>query len=259
MKYQITIILAFIVCMLSVTTLNAQNEKTYLKGLTKATEAELGTKEIMLDGESIPVYNVEGKRIRGQEMMLALSSGKYMPAFYLNDKKDIKVIQLNVATAEEKKMMQQMIAGADDIGKKSDLIGKEAIAFSATDIHGKKYTLESLKGKIVVLNFWFVECKPCVMEIPELNELVKKYGSKNVVFLGLATNKKEKINSFLKTHKFNYNLIPSTRKIAGKYNVSGYPTHIIIDQNSKIAFSTTGYGPHTVDAIEKTIEELLHK
>jgi thiol-disulfide isomerase/thioredoxin len=45
---------------------------------------------------------------------------------------------------------------------------------------GKQYSLESLKSKIVVLNFWFTQCGGCITEMPELNELKKAYSGKDV-------------------------------------------------------------------------------
>jgi len=52
----------------------------------------------------------------------------------------------------------------------------------------KTYSLSSLKGKIFVINFWFLECKPCVIEIPELNKIVEKHKSEEVLFLAFAMN-----------------------------------------------------------------------
>ncbi len=106
------------------------------------------------------------------------------------------------------------------------------------------------------MNFWFVECKPYVQEIPELNELVHKYQDDEVVFLGFSTNKKDKINSFIKEKEFHYNLIPESRNIASDYNVSGYPSHIVIYRNSKIVYTTTGLGPTTIKDLENMIKSL---
>jgi len=63
-----------------------------------------------------------------------------------------------------------------------DQVGSDAPDFSAVDMNGNSYSLGILKGKVVVINFWFVECKPCVIEMPELNEIVEKYKSEEVVF-----------------------------------------------------------------------------
>ena len=55
--------------------------------------------------------------------------------------------------------------------------GKAIGSFSAKDINGNKFKLKDLKGKVVVINFWFIGCKFCRTEIPELNEVV--LGCKN--------------------------------------------------------------------------------
>jgi cytochrome oxidase Cu insertion factor (SCO1/SenC/PrrC family) len=50
----------------------------------------------------------------------------------------------------------------EEMQNQSDLVGTKALGFSATDINGKEYSLDSLKGKIIVMNFWFIQCKPCI-------------------------------------------------------------------------------------------------
>ncbi len=232
------------------------NDKEYLQGLTKANEKDLGQQEIMLDGESFPVYDKAGEKIKGEKMMEIMMSGNYTPDFYVDQNKKIKAAVLRDATGDEKNMMKEM--QAEMIGE-SELIGKDAFPFSAEDINGNQYSLTNLKGKIIVMNFWFVECKPCVMEMPDLNELVKKYEGKDVVFLGFATNETSRINSFLKEKEFSYNIIPNSSNVAKDYNVSGYPTHIVIDRNSKIEYLTSGLGPTTISDIENTIEHLVEK
>lgn len=241
----------------------AQNEenksvekKEYLKGLTKASENELLDKQIMLDGETFPVYDDKGERIRGMKMMEAMVSGNYTPDFYMDKNKEIKAVVLRISSEEEKKMMEGIQA---QMNGESELTGKEAIPFSAKDIKGNEYSLKDLRGKIIVINFWFVECKPCVIEMPELNELVKKYENKEVVFLGFATNDTPKIKSFLEKKEFLYHIIPNSKQVAADYNVSGYPTHIVIDQSSKITYLSSGLGTTTIKDIEKTIENLIKK
>lgn len=261
MKLKQIITIGILLSFFNYTSLIAQNKentstetKKYLKGLTKVSQNELSDKQIMIDGRTFPVYDNKGKRIRGMKMMKAMMSGNYTPDFYEDKNKKIKAAVLRIATEDEKKMMKKTQAQMDGQSKR---IGTEATFFSATDINGNEYSLNSLKGKIIVMNFWFVQCKPCIMEMPELNKLVKNYKSKNVVFLGFATNKKSKIDSFLKKNNFSYNIIPSSKKIASDYKVSSYPTHIIIDKKSKIVYSTSGLSPNTITDIEETIERLI--
>lgn len=261
MKFKQFITIPILLGFFNYSSLMAQNKentsiekKEYLKGLTEASENDLSDKELTFDEESIPVYNIEGKRIEGTEIMETLMSGNYVPVFYVDKNKEIKAAALRMATEEEKKMMKEMEALS---GSQSELIGKDAFIFTATDINGNEYSLNSLKGKIIVMNFWFAECKPCVMEMPELNELVKNYKNKDVVFLGFAKNDKSKIDSFLKKKDFSYNIIPNSKKIAAAYKVVGYPTNIIIDKNSKIVYATCGLETTTITDIEKTIESLI--
>ena len=122
--------------------------------------------------------------------MELLMKGTHIPEPYINDKKELKLFVLRPASKEEQEQMKAM---QGQMTPKSDLIGKKADPFSVTDINGNTISLESLKGKIVVINFWFVECKPCIMEIPELNKIVDLYKDKEVVFLGFATNEQSKI------------------------------------------------------------------
>ncbi len=226
-----------------------------LNGLRKADFQDLDPSQpIMLDGITIPVYSEEMKRLEGENFMKVMMSADYIPEPYIDSTKAVKLFLLRKATELEKSQMLQFQGDAPN--SSSAMIGKPALPFTVTDMIGNTYSLESLKGKVVVLNFWFVECKPCVMEIPELNKLVEKYKGKDVVFLGIATNDKAKLQIFLEKQPFNYNIIPNGSKTAGDYQVTAFPTHIIIDKNSVVAFATTGLGPTTMEDIEKLLDTM---
>ena len=232
-----------------------EKNTTLLKGLRKAEFKDLDPeKPLMLDGVTTPVYSESLTLIEGDEFMKVMMSREYIPDPYIDSNNEVKAFVLRKATALEK---SQMIEMKDNIEDKNDLIGKEALPFTATDIAGNNYTLESLKGKIIVINFWFVECKPCVMEMPELNKLVEKYKNKDVVFLGFAINEKDKIEKFLKTTNYKYNVVPSAQEAIQTYGVNSFPTHVVIDKNSNISFSTSGLGETTIDDLEKAIGRLV--
>ena len=203
MKLKQIITIIMLLSVFTQTSLMAQNKETtktkieeVLKGLTKASEEDLSDKQITLDGESIPVYDANGKRIKGEKFMEAMMSQKYTPDLYIDKNKDVKAVVLRIATKEELKIMQEMQFGGGH--GENDLTGTNAVPFSVTDINGNTYSLDNLNGKIIVMNFWFVECKPCVMEIPELNKIVENYREKDVVFLGFALNDKSSIESVFK-------------------------------------------------------------
>jgi thiol-disulfide isomerase/thioredoxin len=65
------------------------------------------------------------------------------------------------------------------------MIGKPAPPIRATDVEGKPFDLNSLKGKVVLVNFWATWCPPCVTEVPALKNLAAKYGDQGFAILGV--------------------------------------------------------------------------
>ena len=249
MKLKLNLLL-ILLSAITLSNLNAQND--LLDSLTKANMEELDpSKEIMIDGITIPVFSIDGKQLSQEEMMQQFMKGDVAPDFYVDNNKDIKAIVLRKATKEEMEMMGMAALS------NNDSINEEAIAFTATDMEGNTFSLDELKGKVIVINFWFVACKPCVEEIPELNELVEKYEDKDVVFLGFALDNEKRLNSFLEKNPFKYHIFPESKELIGSYGVNSYPTHIVIDQSSAVVFKTSGLSPTTVKSIENTILSLI--
>lgn len=136
--------------------------------------------------------------------------------------------------------------------------GRKAASFNARDLKGNKYRLKDLEGKVVVLNFWFINCSPCRQEMPELNKLVEEYkDSTNIVFLAVALDEQSEVEDFVSKFPFNYNLIADGRYIASLYGINSYPTHAVLDKTGKVLFHTTGYGSGTVPWLRKTVGEAM--
>ena len=125
-------------------------------------------------------------------------------------------------------------------------------------IDGMKHDFKTDTGKVVVFNFWFINCPPCKQEIPELNELVEKYKqNKDVVFIAIALDDNYALRDFLRAMPFNYNIIGDGRYYAQKYGVKSYPTHVIVGKDGLIKFSTVGLAANTIHWVDKTIKEVL--
>src|ERR1044071_5010721 len=94
-----------------------------------------------------------------------------------------------------------------------------APTFSLTSLEGEKFDLSALRGKVVVLNFWFTGCVPCVAEFKQLNRLVDKYKDKGVVFIAPTVDNEATLRPFLKKHRFKYHVVPNAnRLIASTYS-----------------------------------------
>ncbi len=125
-----------------------------------------------------------------------------------------------------------------------------ATDFSATTLDGKPINTADLRGKIIVLNLWFINCPNCVQEIKLLNQVVEEYkNNKDVVFLALATNKPTDLEKFLKKNPFAYQIIPSAGTIIlnnfgtpdknGKIYIP-FPTHLVINKDGKTLLRAEG-------------------
>lgn len=140
----------------------------------------------------------------------------------------------------------------------SDLINKPAPALELQGLNGQRYSLKDLKGKIVVLNFWFIACKPCVNEMPVLNSIKNKYDPAKVVFLALSLDSKDAVNAFLQQHQFNYIQLPGAAAVHKKYHLNAYPVSIVIDARGIVSFVQTG-GPDIGENLPVAINAALKR
>jgi thiol-disulfide isomerase/thioredoxin len=138
--------------------------------------------------------------------------------------------------------------------------GKKPGTFTATDMKGNTVNLEDLKGKVIVMNFWFMNCSPCRQEIPDLNKLVEKYrDNESVIFLAITPDHVAGLENFLLKIPFDYTIIPNGNDILMRYKVNSFPTHAILDKEGKIFFHTTGLAANTIYWVERSIKDLLSK
>lgn len=138
-----------------------------------------------------------------------------------------------------------------------DMIGKAAPSFNTQSMSGVVLNSDSLRNKVVVINFWFVGCPPCLKEIPALNQLVKDYKDQEIVFIGFATDKEERLNRFLEKTSFQYTIVPESLDIADQYLVNAYPSHFVIDKQGIVRLVKQGFKDHTLSEIRSVIEESL--
>jgi peroxiredoxin len=225
------------------------------------------------NGKLVPM-EIEGKP--NPEFNKITRNNDLSSDYYVDENNHIKAAVYRKATLEEKRGRNMITAGRSDNmdettataqllssssitdEKGVELLGSKAKNFSATDIDGKKVSLDEFKGKkVVVLNFWFTRCKPCVVEMPHLNTLVDDFKGKDVVFLAIGNDNVEMINAFLKKNEFKYRIVPNGLGIANQYNVAGFPTHVIIDKKGKVVFLETSYVSGLEDRIKAQIETLL--
>lgn len=113
--------------------------------------------------------------------------------------------------------------------------------FSFRDTENRKFKKEDLVGKVLVINFWFINCPPCRKEIPDLNQLVEDYKNNDkVIFIAVGLDEWVDVKEFIKKAPFNYHLVTDGRYTADSYKITGYPTNLVVDTAGKIAFQSKG-------------------
>ncbi|MCP4443604.1 MAG: TlpA family protein disulfide reductase [Aureispira sp.] len=112
--------------------------------------------------------------------------------------------------------------------------GKAAKDITVTTLDGKTLQLSKLKGKVVLLSFWFMACKPCITEIPSLTELQSKYGEKDFVLLAISTDQEDRLRSFVEGKALKYSVIADGKTHADRYDVSTFPSNFLIDKKGII-------------------------
>src|SRR5665213_1760806 len=73
--------------------------------------------------------------------------------------------------------------------------------FKVTDVNGKIWNSDSLRGKVVVMNFWSIYCPACFQELPELNKIPAQFSSDSVIFISVLFEKNAKADSVIAKNK----------------------------------------------------------
>jgi thiol-disulfide isomerase/thioredoxin len=104
-------------------------------------------------------------------------------------------------------------------------------------LDGKTLPLAELRGKVVVLNFWFIGCPVCRAMKPKLNEFKTRFaGTEDVVFLAMTGDPQAEVEKFLKKEPFDYLHATDAKAAMAQFVFSGYPKNIVIDRQGKIVY-----------------------
>lgn len=144
--------------------------------------------------------------------------------------------------------------------KDDSFIGNNAPEWELYNYLGKKYTLSNLKGNVILMDFWFRGCGPCVKSIPVLESFYEKYKNKGFVVLGLNpydTNEKI-LQSFIEKNHMTYPVLINAGNITSQYSIAGYPTVFIIDRKGKVHKIIEGYDEKFEKEVENIIINLLN-
>jgi len=120
-----------------------------------------------------------------------------------------------------------------------DLTGKDLPSFNGLTINKKPFSTTDLKNQVVVINFWFEKCPPCIAEMPELNNLAAKYGKKAVRFIGITHDAPASAKRFQKKNGYRYEIVSLSKDEIRRLNINhGFPSNILVGKDGKIIYAT---------------------
>jgi peroxiredoxin len=138
--------------------------------------------------------------------------------------------------------------------------GTTAPDWTLYDANGKKVSLSQLKGKVVVLDFYFIGCSGCMLSLKPLNAIYEKYKNKELIIASLTgRDSKKAVLDFEKRYKIKHTGYINAADVVKSYHVTTFPTYYFIDKEGKIDSVILGYNDDLEQKITAQIDKLLSK
>lgn len=142
-------------------------------------------------------------------------------------------------------------------------VGSPAPSFSAAALDGSFVDMDALRGRIVIITFWSTKCEICRHEIPSLNAFKNRYEGRDVTFLALTMENSDRVQPFLKSNPFAFQIVPDSFGMVLKYadrdrqgNINmGFPSYFLIDADGKVAHRSSGWDK--IGELDQRIDKLL--
>ena len=135
------------------------------------------------------------------------------------------------------KEVDQFVAPTADTAPVSPFVGRPATDFTLKDLAGRPHTLKSLRGKVVLLDFWATWCGPCRHTLPQVAKIHARYKDRGVEVMSVNVGEPgAKAADYLKQNGYAFTaLLDTDRRVSTDYQVNGIPTLVVIDRAGTIS------------------------
>jgi thiol-disulfide isomerase/thioredoxin len=143
-------------------------------------------------------------------------------------------------------------------GRRLNLVGSK-MKVSGTTFAGEPFELDSLKGKVVLVDFWATWCGPCIAEIPNIKANYEKYHEKGFEVVGISIDEdRGRLDKFMADNEMPWTILHEKNEqnnpTATYYGVNAIPFMVLVGKDGKVV-STSARGPALDDLLEKLLGE----
>lgn len=191
--------------------------------------------EINLAKSDFKSLDEKGMPIEKSMLLEQLSTGNYIPIELDTPQEDLYYQLFELSSEADPSIAKTISSQALKELRYYDQEGKTFPEFTFTDLNNQTYTSKDTQNKILVVKTWFIGCRACIAEFPELNQFVKQQkGRTDVLFLSLATDPPDQLATFLEKRPLSYATIGDQKSFLAQLGVNEYPTHFIVGRDGKI-------------------------
>ncbi len=139
-------------------------------------------------------------------------------------------------------------------------IGSVAPDFQLYSADNELIKLSDFQGKVVLLDFWYVGCKPCIKAYKDIDSLKQVLGKNQFEILGMnPINRKAQINRYIQKYQYNERTVLCSEEIEQAYKIRAYPCVYLIDKQGKIVFASAGYYQDFASLLAEAIRKANEK